>query len=471
MSATAPLRDGDPRRVGGYELTARLGRGGQGVVYLGTGPGGDQVAVKLLHRDLVNDAARRAQLAKEVDTARRVARFCTAQVLDADVTGDPPYVVSEFIDGPSLHGVVRDEGPLTGSRLERLAVGTITALAAIHRAGIVHRDFKPGNVLLGPDGPRVIDFGIARALDASTQTSSIVGTPSFMAPEQISGDALGPAADVFAWGSTMVFAATASAPFGQDSLPGVIHRLTSMPPELGALAGPLRSIVERCLAKDAKARPSSAEVLLTVLSSSGPLAPDAPAGAGAGPVPKVTELPMPTLQAGAVAAAGIRPPAPAGPPPVRMPTAAPHPRTGPNTFPPTGPQGLPPGGPGTFPPTGPQGLPPGGPGTFPPTGPRSLPPEGSGGFPPGVPGTYPRPVPHSPDQNRKPGDRPPAARPGGSSGVLLFLGVLALVGVLVAAGVAVYLSQQGGQRPPSDSTREMYAPLPGEQPETALAVR
>src|ERR671914_1529531 len=198
MPQATPLLPGDPERLGAYELTGRLGEGGQGMVFLGTAPADDPgdggpgvpVAVKLLHARLSTDAKARSRFAAEVAVAQRVAPFCTAPILDADVEGDTPYIVSEYIDGPSLQDVVSRQGPRTGTALHRLAVGTITALTAIHQAGVVHRDLKPSNVLLAADGPRVIDFGIARALDATgTLSSTAIGTPAYMAPEQISGTA------------------------------------------------------------------------------------------------------------------------------------------------------------------------------------------------------------------------------------------------------------------------------------------
>ena len=270
MPETTPLRANDPEQLGSYRLTGRLGEGGQGVVYLGEDPDGEMVAVKLLHAQFSGDTKARARFAGELASAKRVAPFCTAQILDADVEGDTPYLVSEFIEGPSLRQVVDAEGPRTGGVLQRLAIGTATALAAIHEAGIVHRDFKPTNVLLAADGPRVIDFGIARALDAGgTLTSTTVGTPSYMSPEQISGATAGPPTDVFAWACTIVYAATGSPPFGQDSIPAVMNRIVHQEPSLGMLMGPLREIVSACLAKDPRRRPTAQQILLRLLSNDG----------------------------------------------------------------------------------------------------------------------------------------------------------------------------------------------------------
>jgi ABC-type oligopeptide transport system substrate-binding subunit/predicted Ser/Thr protein kinase len=281
-----PLRANDPERVGAYSLTGRLGEGGQGVVYLGTAPDGRQVAVKLLHAQFSGDLKVRARFAGELASAKRVAPFCTARILDADVEGDTPYLVSEFIDGPSLRQVVDGEGPRSGDALQRLAIGTVTALAAIHQAGVVHRDFKPSNVLLAADGPRVIDFGIARALDATgTLSSTAVGTPSYMSPEQISGHVVGPATDVFAWGCTMVFAAAGAPPFGQDSIPAVMHRILNREPYVGMLTGPLRDIVLACLVKDPNRRPTTQQILLRLLSHEGVALP----GAGAAPTTMLQE--------------------------------------------------------------------------------------------------------------------------------------------------------------------------------------
>jgi serine/threonine protein kinase len=215
--AISALRPGDPQQLGAYEVLGRLGAGGQGVVYLGQTADGDRVAIKVFHYDVDE-----AFLIRELTMMRQVASFCTARVLDAQVTGNIWYIVSEYIDGRSLADVVDSDGPMTGGSLERLAVGTVTALTAIHQAGVVHRDFKPANILLGPDGPRVIDFGIARTLDLTTTAGEIRGTPAYMAPEQINGQTAGTAADMFAWAATMSYAATGHSPFGSDTLPAII---------------------------------------------------------------------------------------------------------------------------------------------------------------------------------------------------------------------------------------------------------
>ncbi|MEU7746296.1 PASTA domain-containing protein [Nonomuraea sp. NPDC049158] len=271
MPTAQPLRTGDPRRLGAYELSGRLGEGGQGVVYLGT-RAEDVYAVKLLHGPVGDE---KVAFLREVELAKHVARFCTAQVMDAGFDDGRPYIVSEYVDGPSLQREVALTGPRRGAALERLAVSTVTALAAIHRAGIVHRDFKPQNVLLGSDGPRVIDFGLARALDAAATVSGRgVGTPAYMAPEQITASALTGAADVFSWAATMCFAANASAPFGQDSVAPVLHRILTAPPELGRLDGSLRELVVACLDKDARNRPTSRELLLALLGDAGSAPPE-----------------------------------------------------------------------------------------------------------------------------------------------------------------------------------------------------
>ncbi|MDP4502807.1 serine/threonine protein kinase [Nonomuraea turcica] len=261
-----------PDSIGPYKVIRQLGEGGQGMVYLAEASDGTQVAVKVLREGVRGDG----RFAKEIAAARRVEPFCIAQVLDASL-GGRPYIVTEYVEGPSL----REAGLHTGADLQRLAVATATALVAIHRAGVVHRDFKPANVLLGRDGPRVIDFGIARAMDDGvTRTSSIVGTPAYMAPEQFAGAVVGPAADVFAWGSVMVYAATGTPPFGNDSLPAVLRRIQYEEPRLDGVPEPLRSIVYACLVKDPHARPAMHDVLFRLIGGPAPAGvPDRPAQA------------------------------------------------------------------------------------------------------------------------------------------------------------------------------------------------
>jgi hypothetical protein len=260
------LRRGDPTWLGPYQLIGRLGEGGQGVVYAGVAPGGGRVAVKVLQANLADDAGARRRFLREAAVARRVAGFCTAKVLDVGVADERPYIVSEYIDGSSLYRRVTAGGPLDEGALHRLAVGTAAALTTIHRAGVVHRDLKPSNVLLGPDGPRVVDFGIARALDASiTQNSTVLGTPAYMSPEQVAGAVVGPASDVFSWATTLVFAATGEPPFGRDSIPAVLHRVLDHEPDLSAVPGALRPLIAWCLAKRPDRRPDAAQLLLTLL--------------------------------------------------------------------------------------------------------------------------------------------------------------------------------------------------------------
>ncbi|MEU8797868.1 serine/threonine-protein kinase [Spirillospora sp. NPDC048819] len=281
------LRSGDPDRLGPYALIGRVGEGGQGTVFLGTDEDGRQVAIKLLHAELTSDDKARARFLRELEVAKQVAPFCTAQVIDADADGDRPYIVSEYVRGPSLNQHVLGGGPLGGAALDRLAVGTATALSAIHQAKIVHRDFKPHNVLIGPDGPRVIDFGVARAISGGTTlTSRVIGTPSYMSPEQIGGDEVGTPSDVFCWAATLVFAATGEPPFGQDTIPAVINRILHEEPDLGDLRGPLRELVLDCLEKDPAHRPGARQVLMRLLGheeaspAAASAAPAAPASGG-----------------------------------------------------------------------------------------------------------------------------------------------------------------------------------------------
>jgi predicted Ser/Thr protein kinase len=277
--ASKPLEPGDPLRLGRFELVARLGQGGQGVVYLGRGPGPgeERVAVKVLRSSV--DGMELQRLARELDAVHQVQPFVTARVIEAAAEGDRRYVVSEFIDGPSLQERVEARGPLPEGELQRLAVGTATALTAIHGAGVVHRDFKPANVLLGPDGPRVVDFGIARLVDAGTVTSGVIGTPSFMAPEQLAGARPGSAVDIFAWAVTIVFAATGRSPFGSGAVHAVMWRIMSEDPDLSGVPPSLLPVVRQCLDKDPSLRPVARDLLLRLVDPSAERYPASPASA------------------------------------------------------------------------------------------------------------------------------------------------------------------------------------------------
>jgi serine/threonine protein kinase len=282
MPEMLALRETDPREVGVYRLLGRLGEGGQGVVFLAEGPNGTQAAVKLLPP--TTDPQVRSRFLKEVAAAQRVARFCTAQVLDAGIFERRPFIVSEYVSGPSLVEVVEQLGPRGGAALERIAVATLTALGAVHAAGMVHRDFKPGNVLLGPDGPVVIDFGLAAVPGMTTTGLSgqvTMGTPAFMAPEQLAGTRVTAAADMWSWAVTMVFAGTGELPFKGESLTATAFAILNSEPRLGTLPEPLGSLVYRCLNKDPAVRPSARGVLSELVAAGarlvGPMPPMASA--------------------------------------------------------------------------------------------------------------------------------------------------------------------------------------------------
>jgi serine/threonine protein kinase len=306
MQADA-LRPGDPKRLGSYELLGRLGDGGQGIVFLGRAENGTDVAIKLLHRELTADDMARTRFLREIEFAKQVASFCTAQIIDADIEGERPYLVSEYVPGPSVLQLVQTEGPISGGALDRLAIGTATALVAIHQAGVIHRDFKPANVLIGPGGPRVIDFGIARVFDSNnTMTSRVIGTPAFMSPEQMRGREFGKQADIFCWAATMMYAATGRPPFGNDSIPAVIQRALNDEPELGDIAEPLRGLVVDCLAKNPADRPTARQLLMRLLGQEDAvIGPAAAPPANADPaailvkIAEATARPSPDAQPGA----------------------------------------------------------------------------------------------------------------------------------------------------------------------------
>ncbi|WP_249998450.1 serine/threonine-protein kinase [Actinoplanes sp. M2I2] len=268
---TDPLRPGDPAELGGYRLLGRLGQGGMGAVYLGRGADGRLVAVKMIRPEYAHDTEFRARFRSEVNRARQVPPFCTAEVLDADPDHPTPYLVVEYVDGPSLADVIAEHGPLGGGSLHSVAVGVATALAAIHGASVIHRDLKPSNVLLAPGTPKVIDFGIARAFEATSQhtrTDQMVGTVAYMAPERFDTEhygEVGPAADVFAWGAVITYAGTGRTPFRADSPTATAARILTQPPDLSGLPDPLQSVVARTLAKDPAERPTAHELLALLL--------------------------------------------------------------------------------------------------------------------------------------------------------------------------------------------------------------
>jgi predicted Ser/Thr protein kinase len=280
MSGMLPLRETDPREVDGYGLVGRLGEGGQGVVFLAVSSAGARVALKVL--PATTDSQVRNRFLKEVAAAQRVGQFCTAQVLDAGIFERRPYIVSEYVDGPSLVEIVEQDGPRDGSALERIAVATLTALGAVHAAGMVHRDFKPANVLLGPDGPVVIDFGLATVPGMTTTGLSgpaAMGTPAYMAPEQLAGERVTAAADMWSWAVSMTFAGTGKLPFGGESLTAMAFAILNGEPSIGRLPEPLGGLVRRCLDKDPALRPSARDVLSELVAAGaqpvGPLPPQA----------------------------------------------------------------------------------------------------------------------------------------------------------------------------------------------------
>ncbi|MEV5554210.1 transporter substrate-binding domain-containing protein [Nonomuraea wenchangensis] len=269
MPQIAPLVAGDPPHLGSFRLSGRIGEGGQGIVYLGVNDEDERAAIKLLHVKFSGDTIARSRFARELKAAQRVASFCTARVIEADLDGDTPYIASEYIEGRSLRELIETDGPLSGTPLDRLAIGTATALTAIHHAHIVHRDFKPDNVLIAADGPRVVDFGIARIIDSTgTITSRAIGTPAYMAPEQIAGDDVGPYTDVFSWGATIAFAATGQVVFEGKSIATVLNRILNHEVDVTMLPEPLRGVVAGALAKAPAERPSADQILLRLLGQS-----------------------------------------------------------------------------------------------------------------------------------------------------------------------------------------------------------
>jgi hypothetical protein len=258
-----PLTSDDPAQIGTYRLQARLGAGGMGRVYLAHTPAGRPVALKVVRPDLSHDHDFRVRFSQEIQAAQRVRGLYTAELIDADPAATPPWLVTAYVQGPSLEDVIDSSGPMPEAMVFRLIAGVAEALQAIHRAGVIHRDLKPSNVLLAPDGPRVIDFGIARALAAMplTRSDTIMGSPDFLSPEQILDRPITPAIDVFALGSLAAFAATGRLPFGHGHMTEVAHRVVHEPPDLAGCPVRLLTLIESCLEKQAEARPEPSRVL------------------------------------------------------------------------------------------------------------------------------------------------------------------------------------------------------------------
>ncbi|MGW0363849.1 serine/threonine-protein kinase [Streptomyces sp. NPDC002990] len=331
-----PLGGDDPTTIAGYRLAAKLGAGGMGKVYLSYTPGGRPVAIKVIRPEFGEDPEFRRRFAQEVQSAQRVQGLFTAPVIDADTDGAQPWLATAYVPGPSLADAVVAHGALPVDTVLLLIAGMAEALQVIHGAGIVHRDLKPSNVLLAADGPRVIDFGIAYAADATSLTGSgvTIGTPSFMAPEQAAGRRVTPATDIFALGQVAAYAATGAPAFGEGTSHGVLYRIVHEEPDLSAVPERLLPLVTRCLAKDPEARPSIPEIIQLCQSANaetvlrrpeewlpGSVAADITVRAAA---PAPVQTPPPPTSAPSAAYSPTTPVSPASPPPGYGPPTTPR---------------------------------------------------------------------------------------------------------------------------------------------------
>ncbi|GAB3724872.1 serine/threonine-protein kinase [Nocardiopsis nanhaiensis] len=258
-----PPSGNDPKLLGSYHVVGRIGAGGMGAVYAGLADDGSCAAVKMVHPEFAADPEFRRRFAHEVDLVAKVDAACTPSFLGADVDAQTPWLATEYVPGQTLRQYVREHGPLTGGMLTALAIGLAEALVAIHSADVVHRDLKPGNVILAPDGPKVLDFGIARAADATalTRSGGILGTPGWISPEQYEGKTAGEHSDVFAWAGLVLFAATGRDPFGTGQLDVLVYRTRNEDPDLEGVPDPLAGPVRRAFAKEPSERPTAAQVL------------------------------------------------------------------------------------------------------------------------------------------------------------------------------------------------------------------
>jgi serine/threonine protein kinase len=265
-----PLGADDPRQIGGFRLQARLGAGGMGRVYLGYSPGGRPVAVKVVHPDLARDPEFMQRFRREVAAAQAVGDAYTAAVLGAGPDDSPPWLATTFVPGPPLSDLVNRAGPLPEEAAWRLAGGLAEALQAIHAQGLVHRDLKPGNILIAADGPRVIDFGISRTTSGTviTATRTTIGTPAYMSPEQAEGRAVGPSSDIFSLGSVLAFSVTGASPFGSGETFAIAYRVVHGEPDLTAVPASLRPVIGACLEKDPAERPALGELMHAVATGS-----------------------------------------------------------------------------------------------------------------------------------------------------------------------------------------------------------
>ena len=427
------LKPGDPVKVGAYTLLGRLGQGGMGQVFLGRSRAGLRVAVKLIHPRHADDPDFRRRFAREVEAAQRVGGHYTAQVVDADPNADPPYMVTSYVDGPSLRDAVDALGPLPPDTVRTLGACLAEGLLAIHKHKLVHRDLKPGNIILAADVPKIIDFGIARALHAREMTThgKVLGTYPYMSPEQANGRPVGSESDVFSLGAVLTFASVGRPPFGHgDDERALVDRITAGEPDLDGVDESLRGLIEACLRKEPADRITVTGILDRLEA----------ADSREWPPPDIADL----IRARA-ARQEDRPPPPAAP-------AAPRPIPYQGTFTPPGEQAPAPDGSPSPHPAGP--VPPGG----------AAPQAGSGTGPQNMP-PYPAPAgfqagPASQPGSAPPGPRPPTAPVDRRRRGLLIAGAAGAAALIAGVPTAIMIADRdGGERsgrtttPPPDPNR------------------